>query len=194
LPTWSFRNSKTRVRGQGTTSSMENKITFITGGARSGKSAFAEKIAADITGRRAYLATAQALDEEMVARIEHHRQRRGSTWDTYEEPLAVAELMKKLSGRYEVVLLDCLTLWLSNIMARNRSHDEIDAHLVELISVMKAYSGTCIIVSNEVGLGIVPDNPLARQFRDVAGFANQKVALVADEAYLLASGIPLKIK
>jgi len=173
---------------------MENKITFITGGARSGKSAFAEKIAADITGRRAYLATAQALDEEMVARIEHHRQRRGSTWDTYEEPLAVAELMKKLSGRYEVVLLDCLTLWLSNIMARNRSHDEINAHLVELISVMKTYSGTCIIVSNEVGLGIVPDNPLARQFRDVAGFANQKVALVADEAYLLASGIPLKIK
>src|SRR5512137_2316762 len=173
---------------------MAKKIYFITGGARSGKSAFAEKIAADIAGKRAYLATAQALDAEMVARIEHHRQRRGSAWDTYEEPLAVAELVKKLSGRYAVVLLDCLTLWLSNIMARTRSHDEIDAHLVELVSVMKAFSGVCIIVSNEVGLGIVPDNPLARQFRDQAGFANQKIALAADEAYLLASGIPLKIK
>jgi adenosylcobinamide kinase / adenosylcobinamide-phosphate guanylyltransferase len=173
---------------------MTNKLYFITGGARSGKSAFAEKIAADVPGKRAYLATAQALDAEMVARIERHRQRRGSAWDTYEEPLAVAELVKKLSGRYEVVLLDCLTLWLSNIMARTRSHDEIDAHLIELISAMKGFSGAGIIVSNEVGLGIVPDNPLARQFRDQAGFANQKVALAADEAYLLASGIPLKIK
>ena len=173
---------------------MANKITFITGGARSGKSAFAEKIAADIAGKRAYLATAQALDAEMVARIEHHRQRRGSAWDTYEEPLAVADLVKKLTGRYDVVLLDCLTLWLSNIMARTRSFDEIDAHIVELISAMKAFSGTCIIVSNEVGLGIVPDNPLARQYRDVAGIANQKFALASNDAYFLASGIPLQIK
>jgi len=175
-------------------SSMANKITFITGGARSGKSAFAEKIAADIAGRRAYLATAQALDAEMVARIEHHRQRRGSAWDTYEEPLAVAELVHKLSGRYDVVLLDCLTLWLSNIMARTRSADEIDAHIVRLVSAVKAFSGACIIVSNEVGLGIVPDNALARQFRDVAGTANQKFALTANDAYFLASGIPLQIK
>jgi adenosylcobinamide kinase/adenosylcobinamide-phosphate guanylyltransferase len=173
---------------------MHQKIIFITGGARSGKSSFAEGLAVRLPGKRAYLATAQALDAEMVARIEHHRQRRGSAWDTYEEPLAVAELVHKLSGRYDVVLLDCVTLWLSNIMARTRSIDEIDARIVELISAMKAFSGTCIIVSNEVGLGIVPDNTLARQFRDVAGIANQKFALAANDAYFLASGIPLQIK
>ena len=173
---------------------MANRIFFITGGARSGKSAFAEKLAGDIPGKRAYLATAQALDAEMVARIEHHRLRRGSAWDTYEEPLAIAELLKKLSGRYEVVLLDCLTLWLSNIMARTGSNDEISARVDELTSGLRDFAGACIVVSNEVGLGIVPDNPLARRFRDLAGFANQKLAQASDEAYLLAAGIPMKIK
>jgi len=173
---------------------MANKIYFITGGARSGKSAFAEKLATDIPGKRAYLATAQALDAEMVARIEHHRLRRGSAWDTYEEPLAITELLKKLSGRYEVVLLDCLTLWLSNIMARTGSNDEISARVDELTSGLRDFAGACIVVSNEVGLGIVPDNPLARRFRDLAGFANQKLAQASDEAYLLAAGIPMKIK
>jgi len=173
---------------------MANRIFFITGGARSGKSAFAEKLAGDIPGKRAYLATAQALDAEMVARIEHHRLRRGSAWDTYEEPLAITELLKKLSGRYEVVLLDCLTLWLSNIMARTGSNDEISARVDELTSGLRDFAGACIVVSNEVGLGIVPDNPLARRFRDLAGFANQKLAQASDEAYLLAAGIPMKIK
>ncbi|MHB8846519.1 MAG: bifunctional adenosylcobinamide kinase/adenosylcobinamide-phosphate guanylyltransferase [Nitrospirota bacterium] len=173
---------------------MANKVTFITGGARSGKSAFAEKLALDIAGKRAYLATAQALDAEMVARIEHHRQRRGAAWDTYEEPLAVAELLKKLSGRYGVVLLDCLTLWLSNVMARSGEDSVVMQRGEELVAAIKAFSGSCIIVSNEVGLGIVPDNALARRFRDLAGFVNQRVAHAADEAYLLTSGIPLKIK
>ena len=173
---------------------MANKVTFITGGARSGKSAFAERLALDIAGKRAYLATAQALDAEMVARIEHHRQRRGTAWDTYEEPLAVAELLKKLSGRYGVVLLDCLTLWLSNVMARNDEDSVVMARGDELVAAIRDFSGSCIIVSNEVGLGIVPDNALARRFRDLAGFVNQRVAQAADDAYLLTSGIPLKIK
>jgi len=173
---------------------MPNKVTFITGGARSGKSAFAEKLALEIAGKRAYLATAQALDAEMVARIEHHRQRRGTAWDTYEEPLAIAELLKKLSGRYGVVLLDCLTLWLSNVMARSDEDSIVMARGDELVSAIRVFSGSCIIVSNEVGLGIVPDNSLARRFRDLAGFVNQRVAQAADEAYLLTSGIPLKIK
>lgn len=173
---------------------MANKVTFITGGARSGKSAFAERLALDIAGKRAYLATAQALDAEMVARIEHHRQRRGTAWDTYEEPLAVAELLKKLSGRYGVVLLDCLTLWLSNVMARNDEDSVVMARGDELVAAIRYFSGSCIIVSNEVGLGIVPDNALARRFRDLAGFVNQRVAQAADDAYLLTSGIPLKIK
>jgi adenosylcobinamide kinase/adenosylcobinamide-phosphate guanylyltransferase len=173
---------------------MANKVTFITGGARSGKSAFAEKLALEFAGKRAYLATAQALDAEMVARIEHHRQRRGTDWDTYEEPLAIAELLKKLSGRYGVVLLDCLTLWLSNVMARSDEDSIVMARGDELVSAIRDFSGSCVIVSNEVGLGIVPDNALARRFRDLAGFVNQRVAQAADEAYLLTSGIPLKIK
>jgi len=173
---------------------MEKNVYFITGGARSGKSAFAEKIAADICGKRAYLATAQALDAEMVARIEHHRQRRGSAWDTYEEPLAVAELLNKLSGRYQVVLLDCLTLWLSNVMAHSDGDEAVSRQSDILVEAIRNSKSTCIVVSNEVGLGIVPDNALARRFRDLAGFVNQRVAQVADEAYLLTSGIPLKIK
>jgi len=173
---------------------MANKLYFVTGGARSGKSAFAEKLAMSVPGKRAYLATAQALDAEMVARIEHHRQRRGSAWDTYEEPLAVAELLNKLSGRYGVVLLDCLTLWLSNVMAHTDGDDAVSRQSDLLVEAVKNLKGTCIIVSNEVGLGIVPDNALARRFRDLAGFVNQKVAQASDEAYLLTAGIPMKMK
>jgi len=173
---------------------MAKKLTFITGGARSGKSAFAEKLASDSSGKRAYLATAQALDAEMVARIEHHRQRRGSVWDTFEEPLAVAELLKILSGRYGVVLLDCLTLWLSNVMARTEKDDFVLTKVDDLMNALRDFSGVCIVVSNEVGLGIVPDNALARRYRDLAGIMNQRIAQRADDAYFLASGIPLKIK
>jgi adenosylcobinamide kinase/adenosylcobinamide-phosphate guanylyltransferase len=173
---------------------MANKITFITGGARSGKSAFAEKLASSVSGKRAYLATAQALDAEMVARIEHHRERRGSAWDTYEEPLAVAELVQKLSGRYDVVLLDCLTLWLSNVMARTEKDDFILTQVGDLLGALKDFGGVCIAVSNEVGLGIVPDNALARRYRDLAGIMNQRIAQRADDAYFLAAGIPMKLK
>jgi adenosylcobinamide kinase/adenosylcobinamide-phosphate guanylyltransferase len=173
---------------------MSKRIYFITGGARSGKSAFAEKLASELQGKRAYLATAQALDAEMVARIEHHRKRRGSAWDTFEEPLAVAELIRKLSGRYEVVLLDCLTLWLSNVMAHTDGDDAVNASADALVSGLKDFSGACIVVSNEVGLGIVPENPLARRFRDFAGMLNQKTAQAADEVYFTVSGIPVKIK
>ena len=173
---------------------MANKIYFITGCARSGKSAFAEKLALDLNGKHAYIATAQALDAEMVARIAKHRRDRGNSWDTYEEPLAVAELMRKLSGRYEVVLLDCLTLWLSNIMAHTDGDGTVLSRSEELVQEIQAFGGACIVVSNEVGLGIVPDNPLARKFRDLAGMLNQKVAQAADEVYFTAAGIPVKIK
>jgi len=173
---------------------MSRKIFFITGGARSGKSAFAEDLAVRLTGKRAYLATAQALDAEMVARIEHHRRRRGDAWDTFEEPLAVAELVRKLDGRYAILLLDCLTLWLSNVMARTDGDDAVSRQSDLLVEAIKNMKGTCIIVSNEVGLGIVPDNALARRFRDLAGFVNQRIAQAADDAYLLTSGIPLKLK
>lgn len=173
---------------------MPKRIYFITGGARSGKSAFAEKLSSEMTGRRAYLATAQALDTEMAARIEKHRQDRGVQWDTYEEPLAVAELLEKLGGKYDIVLLDCLTLWLSNRMAHADGDAAVISHSDELARAIKDFDGYCIVVSNEVGLGIVPDNPLARKFRDFAGMLNQKVARIADEVYFVASGISMKIK
>jgi adenosylcobinamide kinase/adenosylcobinamide-phosphate guanylyltransferase len=173
---------------------MPKKTYFITGGARSGKSSFAERLAAGVQGRRAYVATAQALDEEMAARIAKHRIDRGDSWDTYEEPLAVAELLRKFSARYEVVLLDCLTLWLSNIMAHTETDTAATERSEELLAAVREYHGTCIVVSNEVGLGIVPDNALARRFRDLAGLVNQKMAHAADEVYFTAAGIPIRIK
>jgi adenosylcobinamide kinase/adenosylcobinamide-phosphate guanylyltransferase len=171
---------------------MTRKVYFITGGARSGKSAFAEKLASTLNGKRAYIATAQALDAEMAAKIEKHREDRGTMWDTYEEPLAVAELLAKLSRSYDVALLDCLTLWLSNVMAR--ADGDVQSRSDELIAAIRGFKGSCIVVSNEVGLGIVPENPLARKFRDSAGMLNQKIAQAADEVYFTASGIPVKIK
>jgi adenosylcobinamide kinase/adenosylcobinamide-phosphate guanylyltransferase len=173
---------------------MAKKIYFITGGARSGKSAHAEQLARSFGGRRAYIATAQALDAEMAARIAKHRKDRGDAWDTYEEPLAVAELLGKLSLRYEVVLLDCLTLWLSNVMAHSDGDGAVLSRSDELVKAIREFGGSLIVVSNEVGLGIVPDNPLARKFRDLAGMLNQKVARTADEVYFTAAGIPVKIK
>jgi len=173
---------------------MSKKTVFITGGARSGKSMFAEKLGSELAGKRAYLATAQALDPEMAARIDKHRKDRGTAWDTYEEPLAVAELLKKLSGRYDVVLLDCLTLWLSNVMAHSDGDGAVTPRSEDLVKAIKDFNSSCIVVSNEVGLGIVPDNPLARKFRDFAGLLNQRVAQAADEVYFTAAGIPVKIK
>jgi adenosylcobinamide kinase/adenosylcobinamide-phosphate guanylyltransferase len=173
---------------------MIRKVYFITGGARSGKSAFAEKLAGTLKGKRAYIATAQALDAEMAAKIEKHRKDRGTTWDTFEEPLAVAELLGKLSRNYDVALLDCLTLWLSNVMAHAGGDGDVQSRSDELVAAVRDFKGSCILVSNEVGLGIVPDNPLARKFRDSAGVLNQKMAQAADEVYFTASGIPVKIK
>jgi adenosylcobinamide kinase/adenosylcobinamide-phosphate guanylyltransferase len=170
------------------------RIYFITGGARSGKSGFAEKLALDLPGRRAYVATAQALDEEMAARIAKHQKDRGAAWDTFEEPLAIPDLLRKLSDRYPVMLLDCLTLWLSNVMAHTENDGQVLTRTEDLVCAVKEYRGSSIIVSNEVGLGIVPDNPLARKFRDLAGMLNQTVARAADEVYFTAAGIPIKIK
>ncbi|HAS53746.1 MAG: bifunctional adenosylcobinamide kinase/adenosylcobinamide-phosphate guanylyltransferase [Nitrospirae bacterium GWC2_57_13] len=173
---------------------MSKKI-FITGGARSGKSSFAEALATELPGKRAYIATAQALDPEMAARIERHRRERDAVWETFEEPLAVADLLRRLQGSHDVVLIDCLTLWLNNvILGRVEADDAILSMSEELVSAFSAFSGTCIVVSNEVGLGIVPDNPLARRFRDLAGIVNQRAAAAADEAYFVASGIPVRMK
>ncbi len=166
------------------------------GGARSGKSSFALNEAMKISGRKAYIATAQALDDEMKERIRKHKEERGADWDTFEEPLKVPEIIGEIKDKYSVIVLDCLTLWLSNLICGNIACSREIDDLVTVLknSKLKTLNSKLFIVSNEVGMGIVPENELARSFRDIAGFLNQKAAEVADEVYLVTAGIPLKIK
>lgn len=166
-------------------------ITFIIGGARSGKSSFAVSEALKLKGRKAYIASADALDGEMKERIKKHKKDRGDGWDTYEEPIRISEVLKKIEGQYSVILLDCLTLWLSNLMMNGKS---IEKEIKLLCSTLHAAPCTLFVVSNEVGMGIVPENEMARRFRDMAGMLNQRVAEIADEVYLVVAGIPVKIK
>jgi adenosylcobinamide kinase/adenosylcobinamide-phosphate guanylyltransferase len=170
---------------------VSNKIIFITGGARSGKSSFAMKEASKILGKKAYIATAEALDKEMEERIEKHKKDRGNNWDTYEEPIKIPGVVNEIKNKYSAVVIDCLTLWLSNLMHSNKNvRDEIEAFCSSLSTV----NCSLFTVSNEVGMGIVPDNKMAREFRDWAGFLNQKIAEIADEVYLVTAGIPMRIK
>jgi len=177
---------------------MEAKITFIIGGARSGKSSFALNEASKIKGQKAYIATAEAFDSEMKERIKRHKAERGEEWDTYEEPIRITSLIKEIHKRYDVLLVDCLTLWVSNLMQKYKQpEDEID----RLINILAGPSGSnnleglnIFIVANEVGMGIVPDNEIARRFRDLVGLLNQRVAEIADEVYLVTAGIPIQIK
>jgi adenosylcobinamide kinase / adenosylcobinamide-phosphate guanylyltransferase len=172
------------------------KVILIIGGARSGKSSFALKEASDITGEKAYIATAEALDDEMRERIDQHKKQRGKDWDTYEEPIKIGGLVKDIGNNYHVIVVDCLTLWLSNLMhAGLNITDAFDDLKKALDYIGKSERALRIyIVSNEVGLGIVPENELARRFRDIAGTLNQEIAAIADEVYMLVAGIPLKIK
>jgi adenosylcobinamide kinase / adenosylcobinamide-phosphate guanylyltransferase len=164
-------------------------VTLVLGGARSGKSRFAETLLAERSGARLYLATADAGDAEMAARIQKHRARRGPGWRVVEAPLDVAGAIAKAGEA--AVLLDCLTLWLSNLMAAGR---DVEADTEELCQVLSGAKAPVVVVSNEVGLGIVPDNTLAREFRDHAGRLNQRVAALADRVYFLAAGLPLILK
>jgi len=172
------------------------KIIFVTGGTRSGKSAFAVKEAGKLSGKKAYIATTEVLDEEMKVRVDKHRKERGSKWQTIEEPLKISELIKQITDKYSVIVLDCLTLWLSNLMLSGiKIENEFDK-LAETLKQLKlsTLNSQLFIISNEVGMGIVPENKLARQFRDLAGTLNQKVAEISDGVYMVASGIPIKIK
>ncbi len=168
-----------------------NNVTLITGGARSGKSDFALEHAAGLGTQRAFIATAQALDAEMRVRIEAHKRERGQDWRTVEEPLALAQWLKSNSDKYDVVLVDCLTLWLSNTMLGD---GDVEADSIELVDAMAAASCDVVAVTNEVGMGIVPGSALGREFRDMAGRLNRLVAGVAHEVYLVVSGIPVRIK
>jgi len=169
------------------------RIVFILGGAKSGKTGFALKKASLLSGKKAYIATAQPLDTEMAERIERHRAERGASWDTYEEPLKISSIIQEIDGRYSAIVIDCLTLWISNLI---HASSKIPSESEALVSVLKGIRGQSeiYIISNEVGWGIVPANELAREFRDHAGAINQHMAEAADEVYLVTAGIPLKIK
>ncbi|TPK79572.1 bifunctional adenosylcobinamide kinase/adenosylcobinamide-phosphate guanylyltransferase [Mesorhizobium sp. B2-4-18] len=166
------------------------RLTFIIGGARSGKSAHAETLMTALPSPWAYIATAQAHDDEMRERIALHRSRRGEGWSTTDAPLDLAEALEALPDG-QPVLVDCLTLWLTNHMLAD--HD-VEAACRRLADVLSRPRGPWFVVTNEVGQGIVPDNALARRFRDDAGRLNQRVAAVADTVLLMVAGLPLKVK
>lgn len=167
------------------------RLTLVLGGARSGKSAYAERLCLSSGLDPIYLATAEARDAEMAARIDRHRERRGSRWHSVEAPLALVEALDRLAAARAIVLVDCLTLWLSNLIEAGRAPE---AEAKRLIAALPALAGPAVFVSNEVGLGIVPDNPLARRFRDAAGQLNQGLAEAADRVVFIAAGLPLVLK
>lgn len=165
--------------------------TLVLGGRRSGKSRYAEGLVTASDLSPIYLATAEAGDDEMAERIAGHRARRGDGWKTIEEPLDLAEALASAAGEGRMVLVDCLTLWLSNLMQAGR---DIDDATGALLATLGAASGPVILVSNEVGSGIVPMNALARRYADAQGILNQRVAAAIPRVVLMAAGIPLQIK
>jgi adenosylcobinamide kinase/adenosylcobinamide-phosphate guanylyltransferase len=169
------------------------KIILVLGGARSGKSTFAQGLA-EKHKKVAFIATAQGRDTEMRRRIKLHKLIRPAGWKTFEEPKQLAPLLLKIGDGFDCLLLDCLTLLVSNLMLAKKT-EAVILHLVgELLSTVKKRKYALIVVSNEVGLGLVPSNILGRRFRDIAGRANQIVAAAADEVYFMFSGIPLRVK
>jgi adenosylcobinamide kinase / adenosylcobinamide-phosphate guanylyltransferase len=170
-------------------------ITLVLGGARSGKTGHGLGLAERADGPLVYLATAQARDDEMRERILRHREERGARWRTVEEPVELAQALRRHAEGGATVLVDCLTLWLSNLMEFGRDPAAETAALVAALGeVRDGAGGTVVLISNEVGLGIVPDNALARRFRDEAGRLHQAVAGVADSVLLMVAGLPLTVK
>lgn len=170
---------------------------LVLGGARSGKSAYAERVvarrAAGQGGERAYIATAQAFDAEMTARIAAHRAQRGERWRTIEAPLDLPDIIATHARRDLVILIDCLTLWLTNEMLRSDAQD-LEALGEALVGSIRDAPCDLVLVSNEVGLGLVPDTPLGRAFRDAQGRLNQQVAAAADSVAFVAAGLPMMLK
>lgn len=165
---------------------------LVLGGARSGKTGFAERLAMRAGERPAYLATAEALDDEMRERVRTHRQQRGGAFATIEEPIELSAALTRAARDHDVILVDCLTLWITNMIVANANVAQAVDGLVGTLDKLK---GTrVILVSNEVGLGIVPDNAMARMFRDLAGSAHQRLAEICDDAYFIVAGLPMVLK
>jgi adenosylcobinamide kinase/adenosylcobinamide-phosphate guanylyltransferase len=172
-----------------------SQLILVLGGARSGKSTFAEQLAATFP-RVTYLATAQAFDEEMRTRIAKHQADRPRNWHTVECPLDPATVLREKAGETDCFLLDCLTLLTSNLLLRNENETDevILTYIAGLLSAAREAQATTVMVSNDVGLGLVPDNALGRRFRDLLGRVNQRVATHADAVYFLIAGLPINIK
>ena len=179
---------------------MRGELTFILGGARSGKSTLAERLARQ--GERVlYVATAEGRDEEMRRRIAAHQAARPQHWDTVEEPLDLAGALRPVHNRYDTVLIDCLTLWVSNLLLGRQpgaADDAIEERILntarELLQLVASSGAGWIMVSNEVGLGVVPGSPLGRSYRDLLGRVNQLAAAHARQVYLMGAGLPLQVK
>ncbi len=175
------------------------ELVLVLGGVRAGKSQFAQRLAQEKGGAVLFVATAEARDEEMAQRIRLHQETRPKDWQTLEEPIMVPGALSKAVQGYDVVLLDCLTLWISNLLLQVRegkevSDDELLAPVERLLYVYQHCQATFIVVSNEVGMGVVPPHPLGRRFRDLLGKANQMLAARSDKVYLLVAGLPLELK
>ena len=177
---------------------MAKKCIFILGGARSGKSTYAQQLAQQMGQNVLFVATAEALDDDMRERIDNHKKSRPKSWRTLELPKGIAEKLAEESGGADVVLIDCLTLLVSNLLGDDldsrRAEEKVMPEIEKLLSVIKKLNATVIIVSNEVGLGLVPDNKLGRIYRDLLGQVNRLIALSADEVYCMVAGLPLKVK
>lgn len=170
-------------------------ITFFIGGCRSGKSTAALQRANSIgANRKIFVATCQPYDAEMKIRIERHRQARDAAWETIEEPLEIADVVQQQSGPQTVILVDCLTLWLTNLIVARADDTTINQRIETLKDALSNARGPVLLVANEVGTGIVPDNAMSRRFRDWAGSLNQQMAQCASEVILTVAGIPVPIK
>ncbi|MCJ7749017.1 MAG: bifunctional adenosylcobinamide kinase/adenosylcobinamide-phosphate guanylyltransferase [Desulfobacterales bacterium] len=172
---------------------MKKKI-LITGGCRSGKSRYALDYANRHFSKKLYLATCEVLDQEMAQRVENHKKMRGPEWQTVEEPIEIVDIIGQYEDGVEVILLDCITLWLSNLLIKGDTDLKIIDEINRFVEMIKQTSTSLIMVSNEVGMGIVPADPLSRRFRDLSGTANQRIAEVADTLILMVSGLPIFLK
>lgn len=184
---------------------MKSTIILCSGGARSGKSEFAEQLALSLKGRKAYVATGQAFDDEMKDRIKKHQMRRGKEWITFEIPLHLHKNWEQIKNVSDVILIDCLTMFTSNhVLAHGDINTQEDSNRIESIileelrlllqEINNSNDKTVIFVTNEIGLGIVPENKLARYFRDITGRVNREVASAANKMYLTISGVTIELK
>jgi len=185
--------SRTRATDRDSRRRPAGRFVFVLGGAASGKSEAAIRLAGR-KGPKAFVATGQGLDEEMSARIARHRAARSSDWATAEVPIELATWFKRHGRRYRTIVVDCVTLWLSNLRGKKGSHTTIAKQVTELLHAIRATSARVVIVSNELGLGLVPVEQSARAFRDLAGHVNQQIGKEADEVHFVVCGMPFRLK